>query len=297
MSFRILFLLGSAASDATWYRAFVATGNGADPMTGCGCYNNVTCNKGATDAGQCGADTDPVQMSQAHDCLKCRCNWRNPKVDWVANTKGNSGTMGNGGGYPLEHGNACVGGGGKQDVYDNYMKWALAQQGRRLEEDMADNTASRTESSAQPSGPIPTAGKWASLDIPSPDGTVLKNQVVSVAIGHGLFDGECQQCYIVQMPKEISGNPEDRYMALMQVDVRAWSFEFTQNAQCYLDQSICYGGGCKIPNAMKVDCNDIINNSIPQSLTTTGVQKWPGDNPEEQTCAAAGDTCAANVFI
>jgi hypothetical protein len=99
------------------------------------------------------------------------------------------------------------------------------------------------------------------------------------------------------MPKEDASNPEDRYVALMQVDVRAWSFEFTQNAQCYLDQSICYGGGCVIPNAMKVDCSDIVNNSIPQTLSATGVHKWSGDSPDIETCAAAGDTCNANVFV
>jgi hypothetical protein len=193
--------------------------------------------------------------------------------------------IGNGGGYELVKGNQCVGGQGNSDIYDKYMTWALNQDQRRLQ-----------SSSADPVGPKPSAGKWAALDFQDPSGKQLTNQVVSIAIGHGLFNGQCQQCYIVQVPKEESGNQEDRYMALMQVDVRSWSFEFTQDSQCYLDQSICYGGGCLIPNAMMVDCEDIVNNSIP-SLKTTGVKKYPGDTPDGETCTAAHQTCKSNIFI
>jgi hypothetical protein len=192
------------------------------------------------------------------------------------------------------------------------MDWALAQQGnRRLAEDpmfmmLSDSDSVKSDSDAQQGstsgGPKPNAGKWATLDFPDPNGKVLKDQVVAIAIGHGLFDGECQQCYIVQMPAESSKNPENRYVALMQVDVRSWSFEFTGNAQCYLDQSICYGGGCVIPNAIKVDCDDIVNNSIPQKLSQEGVQRFPGDSSDVETCAAAGKTptgktCAANLLV
>merc|ERR1711939_1242239 len=182
--------------------------------------------------------------------------------------------------------------------YDSFMDWALSQQDARVLTDVNEEESPlKTQTSATPVGPKPTQGKWATLDFPDPSGKVLKNQVVSIAIGHGLFDGECQQCYIVQMPKEQSGNQEDRYVALMQVDVRAWSFEFTQNAQCYLDQSICYGGGCEIPNAIKVDCNDIVKNSIPQTLSANGVQRFPGDTPDGQTCTEAHQSCPSDVFV
>jgi hypothetical protein len=75
---------------------------------------------------------------------------------------------------------------------------------------------------------------------PSGSDKVEEHQV-ALAFGHGMFAGQCGMCYLIEVTEETRGykivdaKTQTRYVALMQIDVRSWSFEMSWQATNWLD--------------------------------------------------------------
>merc|ERR1719159_1025798 len=97
---------------------------------------------------------------------------------------------------------------------------------------------------------------------------------VALAIGHGLLHGGCGSCALTHW--------NNKYALVFQVDVRACSLEFSGSAQEYLEAGMGAGGGCKVPDVLAVDCNDIMQGK-PIQLKDGNVINMPNDNQKPES--------------
>merc|ERR1712029_654975 len=87
----------------------------------------------------------------------------------------------------------------------------------------------------------------------------------AAAMGHGVLNGLCGDCFITKTVPEVWGG-EARYAVTLQVDVRAWSLEISRSAAFYMSNwngSQCVENGyshgkCCIPDVMPVDCDAVM---------------------------------------
>ena len=88
----------------------------------------------------------------------------------------------------------------------------------------------------------PNAGADAYIvDLSLEDGTKVQ---AALSMGHGVLDGKCGDTFLVKVG--------DKYVLLLQTDIRAWSLELSPGANTWLDQSNV-GGTCIIPDVRRID--------------------------------------------
>lgn len=78
------------------------------------------------------------------------------------------------------------------------------------------------------------------------DGTPIQ---AALSMGHGVLDGKCGDAFLVKV--------NDKYVLLLQTDIRAWSLELSPGANTWLDPANV-GGTCIIPEVRKIDANFVI---------------------------------------
>lgn len=78
------------------------------------------------------------------------------------------------------------------------------------------------------------------------DGTPIE---AALSMGHGVLDGKCGDAFLVKV--------KDKYVLLLQTDIRAWSLELSPGANTWLDPNNV-GGTCIIPEVRKIDPNFVI---------------------------------------
>jgi hypothetical protein len=65
-------------------------------------------------------------------------------------------------------------------------------------------------------------------------------------IGPGVFNGVRGECALMEF--------QGRYAVIMQVDIRSWSMEFTEQTLNHLTNNVNPGGHCFVPNVKVIDC-------------------------------------------
>ena len=82
-----------------------------------------------------------------------------------------------------------------------------------------------------------------------------KGKEVKLGIGHGILNNGRGQCAMLEY--------NNKYAIILQVDIRAWSLEITEETMNYLINTNDPGGKCFIPNVKQIDCNDVLDNITP----------------------------------
>eukprot|EP00128_Syssomonas_multiformis_P017022 Colp12_sorted_trinity150504_noHs@32557 len=72
---------------------------------------------------------------------------------------------------------------------------------------------------------------------------------VAISVGHGVLGGKCGDCFLLKY--------QDKFVAQLQTDVRAWSLELSSGTNIYLAQGN-YGGGCMIPEVKQIPCEAVV---------------------------------------
>ena len=94
----------------------------------------------------------------------------------------------------------------------------------------------------------PNAGADAYVvDLKLEDGKPIQ---AAVSFGHGVLDGKCGDTFLVKV-----GN---KYVLLLQTDIRSWSLELSPGANTWLDSSNV-GGTCIIPEVRRIDSSFVAN--------------------------------------
>jgi len=90
----------------------------------------------------------------------------------------------------------------------------------------------------------------------------------AAAIGHGVLNGVCGQCFVVKTRPDIWNTSKPRYAVVLQVDVRAWSLEISKGAAGYMGPqgSQCWNNeACCIPEVMPISCEDVMTLNKPKA--------------------------------
>jgi hypothetical protein len=83
--------------------------------------------------------------------------------------------------------------------------------------------------------------KVKTLKFKAPGSNTVEEHQVALAFGHGMFAGQCGMCYLLEVTEETRGykivgaKNQTRYAAVLQIDVRSWSFEMSHQATNWLD--------------------------------------------------------------
>ena len=94
----------------------------------------------------------------------------------------------------------------------------------------------------------PNAGADAYIvDLTLEGGETIK---AAMSMGHGVLDGKCGSTFLVRRG--------DRYVLVLQTDIRAWSLELSPGANTWLDP-MNVGGTCIIPEVRKSDASFVID--------------------------------------
>jgi len=94
----------------------------------------------------------------------------------------------------------------------------------------------------------PNAGADAYIvDLTLEGGETIK---AAMSMGHGVLDGKCGSTFLIKRG--------DRYVLVLQTDIRAWSLELSPGANTWLDPANV-GGTCIIPEVRKIDASFVVD--------------------------------------
>lgn len=96
-------------------------------------------------------------------------------------------------------------------------------------------------------------GTWISLGVKMV--TLPSGIEAMTAIGHGVLQGVRSECALLEW--------QGRYVAVLQVDIRSFSMEFTEQALQYLTGGVNPGGWsrCFVPKVSMLDCGAVLSTS------------------------------------
>jgi len=141
----------------------------------------------------------------------------------------------NGQGYPIENAHACSS--------SHYADGVSPGDFKALLESWYTIAVDKGEKVFQPN-----AGADAYIvDLTLEGGEKIK---AAMSMGHGVLDGKCGATFLIKHG--------DRYVLVLQTDIRAWSLELSPGANTWLDPSNV-GGTCIIPEVRKIDASFVVD--------------------------------------
>lgn len=141
----------------------------------------------------------------------------------------------NGQGYPLTADHGCSSGKYASNVDASQYKNFVSQW-----YNIAMNKAQKVNQ------PIAGADAYV-VNVKLEDGSQVQ---AALSMGHGVLDGKCGDAFLVKV--------NDKYVLLLQTDIRAWSLELSPGANTWLDQSNV-GGTCIIPEVRKINAKFVLD--------------------------------------
>ena len=140
----------------------------------------------------------------------------------------------NGQGYPIGNGHGCSSG--------HYASGVSPDEFNSLIDSWYTIAIEKGEKVFQPN-----AGADAYIvDLTLEGGEKIK---AAMSMGHGVLDGKCGSTFLIKRG--------DRYVLVLQTDIRAWSLELSPGANTWLDPSNV-GGTCIIPEVRKIDASFVV---------------------------------------
>lgn len=159
------------------------------------------------------------------------CNNQNKVLTWNANEEQ---CILNGQGYPLAQEHACASGryatgistGAYNDLVSDWYTMATVKGTANFQANAGANAYI--------------------VDLKLEDGTPIQ---AAVSMGHGVLSGKCGNTFLIKV--------NEKYVLLLQTDIRAWSLELSPGANTWLDPTNV-GGTCIIPEVREIDSRFVL---------------------------------------